>query len=68
MDARTSTGSRDKLKPGWISTPRAEVENDKARGCVVHVPTPLWWQARLRAERDCLYWVVMLTHDEACPL
>lgn len=34
----------------------------------MHVPTLPWWQAWMRAERDCLYdWGVMLTHGEACP-
>lgn len=69
ITVRNAAAGKTEWYRGAYATLRAEIENDKARGCIVHAPALPWWQARLRAERDRLYdWIVMLTRDEVCPL
>lgn len=69
ITVRSAAAGKTEWYRGAYETLRAEIEKDKAVGCVVHVPALPWWQARLRAEREKLYaWVIWLTRDEASTL
>jgi len=69
LTVRSAAAGKTEWYRGAYDTLRAEIENDRATGCVVRAPALPWWQARLCAEREKLYeWITWLTRDEACAL
>ncbi len=69
ITVRRAAAGKTEWYRGAYDMLHAEIGRDEAAGCIVHRPALLWWQARLRADRERLYeWILWLTRDEACPL
>ena len=49
ITVRSAAAGKTEWYRGAYDALRAQIENDRAEGCVVHAPALPWWQARLRA-------------------
>ncbi|MFS6706530.1 GIY-YIG nuclease family protein, partial [Staphylococcus aureus] len=47
ITVRCAAAGKTEWYRGGYDVLRAEIESDRARGCIVHAPALPWWQARL---------------------